>query len=304
MMNEWPYKTQDLSRWALLSIAAAALTIALKTTAWLVTGSVGLLSDAAESVVNLVAAVVAFVALKVAARPPTRTTTSVTRRASTSAIIEGTCIAIAAVVIIISAVERLLNPKDIESAGIGLLVSVIASMINGAVALALIRAGRRHRSVTLEADGKHLATDVDHRWNPDRHRAGGDHRLEHSRPDRGDRRGRQHPVRRRGLVGRAAAGLMDTALPDEQRTAIDTVLGEFSTPDVMFHDVRTRSRATSGSFRCTCLCPATGRCSGPTTWPSGSSHIWKPPSTTCSRRSTSSRSATPRLRGLAVEETI
>ncbi|HMS75447.1 cation diffusion facilitator family transporter [Gordonia sp. (in: high G+C Gram-positive bacteria)] len=242
------HKTQDLSRWALLSIAAAALTIALKTTAWLVTGSVGLLSDAAESVVNLVAAVVAFVALKVAARPADANHNFGHQKSEYfSAIIEGTCIAIAAVVIIISAVERLLNPKDIESAGIGLLVSVIASMINGAVALALIRAGRRHRSVTLEADGKHLATDV---WTT----AGiliaialvaitGWNILD--------------PIVAiavavnilfvgGGLVGRAAAGLMDTALPDEQRTAIDTVLGEFSTPDVMFHDVRTRE---SGHIR-------------------------------------------------------
>ncbi len=242
------HTTQDLSRWALLSIAAAALTIALKMTAWLITGSVGLLSDAAESVVNLVAAVVAFVALKVAARPPDATHNFGHQKSEYfSAIIEGTCIAIAAVVIIVSAVERLLNPKDIESAGVGLLISVIASVINGAVAWALIRAGRRSRSVTLEADGKHLATDV---WTT----AGilvaialvaitGWSILD--------------PIVAiavavnilfvgGGLVGRAAAGLMDTALPDEQRTAIDTVLGEFSTPDVMFHDVRTRE---SGHIR-------------------------------------------------------
>lgn len=236
------HKTQDLSRWALLSIAAAALTIALKMTAWLITDSVGLLSDAAESVVNLVAAVVAFVALKVAARPPDANHNFGHQKSEYfSAIIEGTCIAIAAVVIIASAVERLLNPKDIESAGVGLLISVIASVINGAVAWALIRAGRRNRSVTLEADGKHLATDV---WTT----AGilvaialvaitGWSILD--------------PIVAiavainilfvgGGLVGRAAAGLMDKALPDEQRSAIDAVLAGFRSPEVTFHDVRTR----------------------------------------------------------------
>ncbi|MBD0022449.1 MULTISPECIES: cation diffusion facilitator family transporter [Gordonia] len=236
------HTTQDLSRWALLSIAAAAVTIALKMTAWLVTGSVGLLSDAAESVVNLVAAVVAFIALKVAARPADANHNFGHQKSEYfSAIIEGTCIAIAAVVIIVSAAERLMNPKDIESAGIGLLISVVAALINGAAAWALIRAGRRHRSVTLEADGKHLATDV---WTT----AGilvaialvaitGWNILD--------------PIVAiavavnilfvgGGLVGRAAAGLMDSALPDEQRAAIDAVLDEFGTPEVTFHDVRTR----------------------------------------------------------------
>ncbi len=236
------HTTQDLSRWALLSIAAAAVTIALKMTAWLVTGSVGLLSDAAESVVNLVAAVVAFIALKVAARLADANHNFGHQKSEYfSAIIEGTCIAIAAVVIIVSAAERLMNPKDIESAGIGLLISVVAALINGAAAWALIRAGRRHRSVTLEADGKHLATDV---WTT----AGilvaialvaitGWNILD--------------PIVAiavavnilfvgGGLVGRAAAGLMDSALPDEQRAAIDAVLDEFGTPEVTFHDVRTR----------------------------------------------------------------
>ena len=236
------HTTQDLSRWALLSIAAAAVTIALKMTAWLVTGSVGLLSDAAESVVNLVAAVVAFIALKVAARPADANHNFGHQKSEYfSAIIEGTCIAIAAVVIIVSAAERLMNPKDIESAGIGLLISVVAALINGAAAWALIRAGRRHRSVTLEADGKHLATDV---WTT----AGilvaialvaitGWNILD--------------PIVAiavavnilfvgGGLVGRAAAGLMDSALTDEQRAAIDAVLDEFGTPEVTFHDVRTR----------------------------------------------------------------
>ena len=242
------HKTQDLSRWALLSIAAAALTIALKMTAWLITDSVGLLSDAAESVVNLVAAVVAFVALKVAARPPDATHNFGHQKSEYfSAIIEGTCIAIAAVVIIASAVERLLHPKDIESAGVGLLISVIASVINGAVAWALIRAGRRHRSVTLEADGKHLATDV---WTT----AGilvaialvaitGWNILD--------------PIVAivvainilfvgGGLVGRATAGLMDKALPDEERAAVDAVLADFRSSEVNFHDVRTRE---SGHIR-------------------------------------------------------
>ena len=104
---------RDLSRWALLSIAAALVTIALKSSAWLITGSVGLLSDAAESVVNLVAAVVAFIALRVAARPADDDHNfGHSKSEYFSAVIEGVMIVVAAGVIIYTAVDRLLNPAS------------------------------------------------------------------------------------------------------------------------------------------------------------------------------------------------
>lgn len=151
----------DLRKYAWLSIAAALVTIALKTGAWWITGSVGLLSDAAESVVNLVAAVIALVALTVAARPPDAEHHYGHGKAEYfSAAIEGLMIFVAAAVILVTAVQRLLDPVELESLGIGLAISLVATAINGAVGMLLIRVGRAHRSATLTADGKHLMTDV------------------------------------------------------------------------------------------------------------------------------------------------
>lgn len=151
----------DLRKYAWLSILAAVLTIGLKTVAYLLTGSVGLLSDAAESVVNLVAAVIALVALTVAAKPADANHHYGHGKAEYfSAAIEGLMIFVAAAVILVSAVQRLLHPQELEHLGIGLAVSLVATAINGAVGLLLIRVGRAHRSATLVADGKHLMTDV------------------------------------------------------------------------------------------------------------------------------------------------
>jgi cation diffusion facilitator family transporter len=151
----------DLRKYAWLSIAAAVATISLKALAWWITGSVGLLSDAAESVVNLVAAVIALVALTVAARPPDADHQYGHGKAEYfSAAVEGLLIFAAAAVIIVAAVGRLLDPQPLEELGLGLFISLIATAINGAVGVLLIRVGRAHRSATLVADGKHLMTDV------------------------------------------------------------------------------------------------------------------------------------------------
>jgi cation diffusion facilitator family transporter len=159
--TEAPTSEVRLTRFAWLSIGAALLTIGLKTGAYLVTGSVGLLSDAAESVVNLVAAVIALVALTVAARPADHGHQYGHGKAEYfSAAIEGLMIFVAAAVILVTAVQRLLHPQELESLGIGLAISLVATAVNGAVGLLLIRVGRAHRSATLVADGKHLMTDV------------------------------------------------------------------------------------------------------------------------------------------------
>ena len=150
-----------LERFAWLSIAAAVVTIALKTGAFALTGSVGLLSDAAESLVNLGAAVIALVSLRVAARPPDYNHDYGHGKAEYfSAGAEGLMIFVAAGVILYSAVHRLLHPVALESLGWGLLISTAASVVNGVVGVVLLRAGRAHRSVTLTADGRHLMTDV------------------------------------------------------------------------------------------------------------------------------------------------
>ncbi len=151
----------NLTKFAWLSIAAAVATIGLKTSAYLLTGSVGLLSDAAESVVNLIAAIIALAALTVAARPADASHHYGHGKAEyLSAGIEGLMIFVAAAFIIVSAVQRLIHPQELESLGIGLAVSMVATAINGAVGVLLIRVGRQHRSATLKADGQHLMTDV------------------------------------------------------------------------------------------------------------------------------------------------
>ncbi|NYF99435.1 cation diffusion facilitator family transporter [Janibacter cremeus] len=152
---------KHLEKFAWLSIAAALATIGLKTGAWWITDSVGLLADAAESIVNLVAAVAALIALRVAGRAADDDHHFGHSKAEYfSAAIEGAMIFVAAGFIVWQAIGRLLDPQPIDQVGLGLAISVVASIINGAVAFVLIRAGRRHRSITLRADGQHLLTDV------------------------------------------------------------------------------------------------------------------------------------------------
>jgi len=147
--------------YAVLSIAAAVLTIGLKLGAYLLTGSVGLFSDAAESVVNLVAAVAALWALIYAARPPDEEHAFGHNKAEYfSSGLESALIIIAAVWIGVTAWGRLLEPQPLQNVGLGLSITLIATAINGGVALVILRAGRRLRSITLRADAHHLLTDV------------------------------------------------------------------------------------------------------------------------------------------------
>ena len=155
------HQQRILIRFMLLSLGAALTTIFLKLIAAAITGSVGLLSDAMESGVNLVAAIVALWALRLAARPPDAVHQFGHGKAEyLSAAVEGGMVFVAATVIVVTSIRRLIDPEPLESAGLGLAVSTLASGINLAVGLAVLRAGRRHRSITLEADGKHLLTDV------------------------------------------------------------------------------------------------------------------------------------------------
>ncbi|MFD5869028.1 cation diffusion facilitator family transporter [Corynebacterium sp. NPDC060344] len=152
---------RDLSRFAWLSVAAAIITIVMKVAGYLITGSVGLLSDAAESLVNLVAAVVALVVLKVIAKPADSDHEFGHSKAEYfSAGLEGAMILVASGFIIAASIGRMLDPQPIEKVGVGLLLAVGASVVNLVVALILLKAGRDHKSITLTADGKHLMTDV------------------------------------------------------------------------------------------------------------------------------------------------
>ena len=232
----------DLTRFAWLSIAAAITTITLKAGAWALTGSVGLLSDAAESVVNLVAAVVALIALRVAIRPATERFLYGRAKAEYfSAAVEGVMIFAAAGVILVTAVERFLNPRPLENLGWGLAISVVASLINGAVALVLLRAGRTHGSITLRADGKHLMTDVITS-------AGvliGVGLVALTGWERLDALvafavGVNIIVTGIGLITESVSGLLDKALPDEEHEVITEILRRRMDGTVTFHGLQTR----------------------------------------------------------------
>ena len=150
-----------LTRYAWLSIAAAVLTIGLKTGAYLLTGSVGLLSDALELIVNLVGALMALAMLSIAARPADESHAYGHSKAEYfSSGVEGSLILIAALSIGIAAVERLIHPRLLEQIGLGMVVSVVASMANLGVALILMQAGKRYQSISLQANSRHLMTDV------------------------------------------------------------------------------------------------------------------------------------------------
>ncbi len=145
----------------LISVGAAVATIALKSIAAWLTGSVGFLSDALESVVNLVAALVGLIAVRTSSKPPDDVHHFGHGNAEyLSAAVEGTMIVAAAVAIVVTSVQRLLHPVAVEQLGIGLGLSALAAVINLVVGQLLIRVGREHRSMTLQADGKHLMTDV------------------------------------------------------------------------------------------------------------------------------------------------
>jgi cation diffusion facilitator family transporter len=234
---------QRLVRLLWLSIAVAVATIALKTTAWALTGSVGLLSDAAESVVNLVAAIFALIVVQWAARPPDEEHTYGHEKADyLSAGVEGGLILLAAVTIGITAIDRLLDPEPLTDVGIGVAVAALASGLNLVVARLLIGAGREHGSLPLEADGRHLMTDV---WTSVGVVAGvaavaitGWDVLD---PLIALAVAANIIVTGVSLVRRSTGGLMDRALAGDELARVDEVLERYSaTGPVRFHALRSR----------------------------------------------------------------
>lgn len=224
---------------------AAIVTIALKTTAYLLTGSVGLLSDALESIVNLVGALMALAMLTIAARPADETHTYGHNKAEYfSSGVEGMMILAAAIGICVTAVPRLITPKPLEQIGLGLIISVAASLINLFVSLVLARASKKHNSITLEADAQHLMTDV-YTSAGVLVGVGAVAITGWSRLDpiiailvavniiwTGIR-----------IVRKSASGLMDTALSIADQDKIQRVLKTYLEKGVQFHALRTRESA-------------------------------------------------------------
>lgn len=231
-----------VARFAWLSIAAAVATIALKTVAWRLTGSVGLLSDALESLVNLAAAVMTLVVVNVAARPPDeKHAYGHTKAEYFASGAEGAMIVLAAAGIAWTAAERLLAPSPLARLGLGAAVSAVASLVNLGAARVLVSAGKRLHSIALEADGRHLMTDV---WTSAAVLAGialvaatGWTWL-----DPAVALVVAANIVRTGarLLRRSALGLLDTAVAETERSALAAVLARHAGASVKFHAIRTR----------------------------------------------------------------
>lgn len=241
-MNSATMLRPSLKRYAWLSILAAVATILLKGVAWKLTGSVGLLSDAIESFVNLAGALMALWMITVAELPADDNHAHGHGKAEYfSSAFEGFLILVAAISIGYAAIDRLMNPQPLEAVGIGLLVSVVASVVNFATARILMGVGRTHNSITLEADAHHLMTDV---WTSVGVICGiglvwlsGWLWLD--------------PVIALlvaanivwtgwQLLHRSASGLMDVSLPETDLIAIELVLAGYRQQGLDFHALRTR----------------------------------------------------------------
>ncbi|HTQ77902.1 MAG TPA: cation diffusion facilitator family transporter [Burkholderiales bacterium] len=238
--------SNPLERYAWVSVAAAVATIALKTLAWRLTGSVGLLSDALESLINLAAALLALSMLRVAAAPPDEAHPYGRYKAEYFASgIEGALIVLAAASIAYAAAPRLADPQPIATPGPGLALSALATAVNLGVGLALIRAGQRLHSIALEGDGRHLMTDV---WTSAGVIAGvalvaltGWNLVD--------------PLIALavavhivwagfGLMRRSFAGLLDAAIPEAEQAEIEKIFAEYRRRyGVEFHALLTRQAA-------------------------------------------------------------
>jgi cation diffusion facilitator family transporter len=249
--------TPDLARFAWLSIGTAVTTIAVKTVAFLLTGSIGLLSDAAESLVNLLAAVVALYALRVAARPADEEHHFGHGKAEYfSAGIEGLMIFVASGFILVAAVRRFLDPVPLESLGPGLAISLAAAVLNGAVGWYLLRNGRQYRSATLVADGKHLLTDV---WTSAGVIIGvllvgltGWQRLD---PLIAMAVGANIAIIGYRLAHGSVTALLDASLPSEDQATMNQVLDGWRSSEVDIAEIRTRVSGRHRFISLTVLVP-------------------------------------------------
>ena len=238
----------SLTRFAWLSITAACVTIFMKMSAYLLTDSVGLLSDAIESFVNLAGALMALRMLILAAQPADEKHQFGHSKAEYfSSVVEGILILVAAAGIAYAAIDRIIHPRLLEQVGIGVIVCAAASVINFAVARVLMKAAKANNSITLEADSHHLMTDV---WTSAGVIAGvGLVALtKWSLID---------PLVALlvaanivwtgvSLVRRSVDGLMDVVLPEGEQTLIEKVMAKYRGKGIEFHELRTRQAA---SFR-------------------------------------------------------
>ncbi|MAT60112.1 MAG: cation-efflux pump [Micrococcales bacterium] len=233
---------RDLSKYGFLSLGVGVVVLTMKLVAWQVTGSVGLLSDALESLVNIAAAIVAIFALRTASRPPDQRHQFGHGKAEYfSGLVEGGMICVAATLIIISATERLFDPQPLEEIGLGLAIAIMASGLNALTAVVLLRVGRRENSLALTADAHHLFTDL---WTTGGVVLGvvvvsfsGWNILD---PLIAMAVAVNIVVVGVRLLRASSAGLMDSALPGEQVQVLRDILSHYQSEDVVVHGLQTR----------------------------------------------------------------
>lgn len=253
-----PAEHRLLERFLWLSLATAVATVTLKAVAASLTNSVGLWSDALESTVNLLAAGVALWALRVSARPADHNHDFGHGKAEyLSAAVEGTLIIGAAGAIIWGAVHRFMNPIPLESIGLGIVLATVASVLNLGTGLLLLRAGRQHRSITLEADGKHLMADV---WTSVGVLLGiavvGITHIDWLDPLIAMAVGVNIIFTGYGLVRRSVVGLLDATLPPAEVALIQQALGPLThDPRVQVTDLRTRESGRQRFVQATLTVP-------------------------------------------------
>lgn len=250
---------EDLTKFAWLSIAAAVVTISLKGSAYFLTGSVGLLSDALESTANLAAAVVALLSLRLINRPANDDFTFGFYKAEYFASgFEGGMILLAAVGIVISAIPRLITPVPLEKLGSGLAISILASLINLGVAIILLKASRHHNSITLEADARHLMTDV---WTTAGVLVGiGLVWLTgYTRFDAVIALLVAFNILFTGyrLLVRSGRGLLDVSIPHEDLYKVKSILETYLSKGVQYHALRSRQAASRNFIAVHLLVPGT-----------------------------------------------
>ena len=247
-------------RMALLSIATSLVTIALKFGAWHLTGSVSLWSDALESLVNLAAGLVALGAVTLAELPADeRHSYGHDKAEYFSSGVEGALIVVAAVAIVWSAVHRLIEPQTIERLGPGMLVAFLAGAANFATARIMLKVARQHDSITIEADAKHLLTDV---WTSAGILAGLSVVMFVPQwaildPLMAIAVGVHIVVTGVGLLRRSVDGLMDAALPAVEVRRAEKLISDALPPDASFHALRTRKAGARRFIEFHLLVPGT-----------------------------------------------
>lgn len=252
-------KNRSLTRFAWVSISAAVITITLKTVAYLLTGSVGLLSDALESGVNLAAAIMALFMLKLSEKPPDDDHSYGHSKAEYfSSIVEGVLIIIAALSIGYTAIDRFIHPRPIEQAFIGLAVSILATVVNLIASIILLRAGKKYHSITLEADGHHIMTDV---WTSVGVIAGVGlvalTNIQLLDPIIALLVAVNIVFTGISIMKKSALGLMDTSVSKEDLLRIKTILDTYKTKKVTYHGLMTRQSATRSFMSVHILVPGT-----------------------------------------------